>query len=410
MLKHVCISLVCTILFIYNAQAQNLDFYLTAGIKNSPLLKDYNNQILSESSDSSIILSNQRLKIDLASQVMVAPTAKNFGYDEAITNGGNYAAVISAIQPLFIKNQKNNQLKNIQLNSESISVNKKITESELKKSITDQYLTAYSKYNQLQFNKTVLKLLQDEQAILKLLVEKGIYLQTDYMNLSVSVKNQEISIKQNYIQYKNNLAILNDICGISDTLVQDLQYPELNLHDTLNTDNSPVMQQFKIDSLKNSNSHSQIDMDYKPRLSAFADAGFMSIIPKNIPYNFGTSFGLNFIMPIYDGKQRKKQHDKISLAEDTRLNYQEFYKKQFEQKHNQLIEQLELTKDLISEIKSQLAEQEKLIALYKIEIEKGLVRFVDFLAVVNAYAATKNNLTQAEINRLQIINVLNYLK
>jgi outer membrane protein TolC len=410
MFKYVYIFLVFTIACINYSKAQNLDFYLSEGIKNSPLLKDYNNQILSGSSDSSIILANQRLKIDITSQVMIAPTAKNFGYDEAITNGGNYSALISANQPLFVKKQKNNQLKNIQLSSESIRLNKKITESELKKSITDQYLTAYLNYYQFQFNKIVLKLLKDEQAILKILVEKGVYLQTDYMNLSVSVKNQEISIKQSYISYKNNLSTLNYICGISDTAMHELQYPELNLLDTLSLENSPIIQQFKIDSLKNSNSLALINLDYRPKLNAFADVGFMSINPKNIPYNFGTSFGLNFIMPIYNGKQRKKLHDKISLAEDSRMNYQEFYKKQRDQQHNQLFEQLKLTEDLISEIKAQLVDQEKLIGLYKVEIEKGLVRFIDFLTVINNYSATKNNLTQVEMNRLQIINVINYLK
>ena len=54
--------------------------------------------------------------------------------------------------------------------------------------------------------------------------------------------------------------------------------------------------------------------------------------------------------------------------------------------------------------------QEKLIELYKIQIEKGLVRFLDYLNIVNNYAQTKNNLTTAEMSRLQIINQMNYLK
>lgn len=410
MFKHVCISLVFIVLFLSLSKAQNLEFYLSSGLKNSPLLKDYSNQILSGSTDSNLVCANFKPQINLTSQLMVAPTAKNFGYDEAITNGGNYSALITANQPLFNKKQKQKQFKNIELNNESIKLNKKISESDLKKSITDQYLSAYSDYSQLQFNQTVVKLLHDEQSILKLLVEKGVYLQTDYLNLSVSIKNQEINIKQNHIQYKNDLATLNYICGISDTTEVALQYPDIDLQNTFNLDNSALMQQFKIDSLKNSNSHELIDMEYKPKLSAFADVGFNAVSPKNIPYNFGSSFGLNFTMPLCDGKQKKLQHDKIYLADDTRKNYQEFYKNQYTQQHNQLFEQLKLTDELISDIKNQLADQEKLIALYKVEIEKGLVRFLDFLTIINDYATTKNNLTMAEMNRLKIINLLNYLK
>lgn len=170
------------------------------------------------------------------------------------------------------------------------------------------------------------------------------------------------------------------------------------------------MMKFKIDSLKNENSKSLIDMNYRPKLSAFADAGFMAIRPENIPHNFGTSFGLNFTMPIYDGKQRKLQYDKTSLAENSRLDYKAFYTSQYKQQINQLTEQLKLTDALIVSIRSQLSEQENLIALYKIEMEKGLVRFLDFLTTVNNYAQTKYSLTVSEMNRLQIINQMNYLK
>ena len=64
----------------------------------------------------------------------------------------------------------------------------------------------------------------------------------------------------------------------------------------------------------------------------------------------------------------------------------------------------------MNEISNQLSEQEKLIDLYQIELEKGLVRFLDYLTVLNNYTATKNTFLITEMNRLQIINQLNYLK
>ena len=170
------------------------------------------------------------------------------------------------------------------------------------------------------------------------------------------------------------------------------------------------MEKFRIDSLQNLNSRQLIDLNYRPKFSAFADAGFMAIRPENIPHNFGTSLGLNFSVSIYDGKQRKLQYDKTMLAEQSRQDYQTFYTSQYRQQILQLTEQLKLSDELITDIRKQLLQQENLIALYKIEIEKGLVRFLDFLSVVNNYTETQNTLTVAEMNRLQIINQLNYLK
>lgn len=390
--------------------AQSLDSYLKKGLENSPLLKDYSNQILSGKLDSLLIQATYKPQIHQVSQAMYAPASKNIGYDDAITNGGNYSALINLVQPLFNKKIKDNQFRDISLSNKTIEVNSRITETELKQGITSQFLTAYSDYSLIQFNKSTLNLLKDEQALLKSLADQGIYAQTDLMNLSLSVTAQKIAIRQAFIQYKNSLAVLNFICGINDTSTIILNKPELTIRNSFNINNSPAMMKFKIDSLKNVNSKLLIDLNYRPKLSAFADAGFMAIRPENIPYNFGTSFGINFTMPIYDGKQRKLQYDKTSLAENSRLDYKAFYSTQYQQQINQLTNQLKLTDELISGIRSQLTEQEKLIALYKIEIEKGLVRFLDFLNTVNNYTQTKNSLTVSEMNRLQIINQMNYLK
>ena len=305
-------------LFTSLSEAQTLDDYLAAGQKNSPLLKDYVNQMHSGGVDSSLVTATYKTQVNLTSQVMIAPTATNFGYDAAITNGGNFSGLVSANQSLFNKKIKSEQFKSIQLANQTLQVTKKLSENELKKTITNQYLTAYNNYSQIRFNQSVLKLLEGEFSTLQVLVQKGIYLQTDYLNLSTSIQSQKISIKQSFIQFKNELATLNYICGINDTSSVELQYPTINLENSFDLTNSFQMQQFRIDSLKNTNQKALIDLNYRPQLSAFADAGFGAVTPVNIPYNFGTSIGLNFSMPLYDGKQRKLQYNKISIAEETR--------------------------------------------------------------------------------------------
>jgi outer membrane protein TolC len=406
-------NLLIIVVFLFSGNlvnAQSVDSYIKKGLENSPLLKDFSNQLLSGKLDSLLINASYKPQVNQISQAMYAPASNNFGYDEAITNGGNYSALINVVQPLLTKRKREGQFRNISLANQAVEVNARITETDLKQGITSQYLAAYANYLQIQFNKSTLNLLKDEQAMLKLLVGQGIYPQTDLMNLSLSVTAQQVAIRQAFIQYKNSLAVLNFICGITDTATVVLGKPELGIRNRFNINNSPSMMKFKIDSLKNINSKLMVDLNYLPKLNAFADAGFMAILPQNIPHNFGTSFGLNFSIPVYDGKQRKLQYDKTYLAENSRLDYKAFYTSQYRQQINQLTEQLKLTDELITGIRKQLSEQENLIALYKIEIGKGLVRFLDFLTIVNNYTQTKNNLTVSEMNRLQIINQMNYLK
>jgi outer membrane protein TolC len=390
--------------------AQSLDFYLQKGLENSPLLKDYRNQIISEKLDSLLTLASYKPQINQVSRAMYAPVAKKYGYDEAITDGGNYSAVVSLEQSLFNQRVKSNQFKAISLIKQTIEADSKITEIDLKQAITEQYLSAYADYSQIEFNRNTLKLLKEEQTILKSLAEQGIYAQTDLMNLSLSISAQNVAIQQANLQFRNSLAVLNYICGMVGSSPEKLEKPELVVQNNFNINNSPEMMKFRIDSLKNINSKELIDLNYRPKVSAFADAGFQAIRPENIPHNFGTSFGLNLTVPIYDGKQRKIQYEKTALAENSRLDYQVFYTSQYNQQVNQLTEQLKLTDELILGIRNQLSEQEKLIEIYKMEIAKGLVRFLDFLDAVNNYTQAKNNLAISEMNRLQIINQMNYLK
>ena len=366
-----------------HSQSRSLDYYLSSAAKNSPLLQDYVNQLHSESIDSLLALSAYKPQVIITSQALFAPVGKNIGYDEAITNGGNYAALISVKQSLFNANVRSLQLENISLLKQSLVVNKILSLTELKKSITLQYITAYAGYKQMQFNSRMIEMLTEQQKATSYLVEAGIYLQTDLMNLAVSKTGMEIANKQTYIQYRNDIAILNLLSGIVDTARVELEKPMLELSNPYSLQQSPVMLQFTIDSLKNSMARKTIELNYRPKLEAFADAGFMAVKPLNIPRNFGTSFGLNFSIPVYDGKQRSLEINKIQIAEDSRLRYREFYTSQYRQQYLQINQQLHLNDELVSDINRQLSQQKELIELYKTEIEKGLVKFSDFLLAIN---------------------------
>jgi outer membrane protein TolC len=409
MIKNILSTLLATIIF-GNVYTQTLDSYIQSALKSSPLLYDYNNQVLAGRLDSLLLIATFKPQVTQVSQAMYAPAGTGWGYDEAITNGGNYSAVVHVSQSLFNKKQINGQLQTIAILSQSLKINEKITVIDLKKSITAQYLTVYADYSQHEFSQSVLSQLSNELKTVKVLVDKGVYLMTDYMNLQVLISAQKIAITQSFIQLKNDLAVLNYICGVPDQPEINLVKPEISLQNDFNPESSPLFEQFRIDSLKNNNSKLLIDLNYRPKINVFADAGFNSIAPENVPNNLGTSFGVNFSIPIYDGKQRKMQYDKISLAENTRIFYKRYYTSQYKNQFNQLTNQLKLTENLIDEIKNQLAEQERLIDLYRIELDNGLVRFLDFLAVLNNYNATKNTFLITGMNRLQIINQLNYLK
>ena len=410
MIKNLLITLILATLIFSDTIAQSLDTYINIGLKNSPLLYDFDNQKLATSFDSLLVLAAFKPQVNQLTQAAHFPAGSGWGYDDAITNGGNYSAVVNVTQSLFNKKQIQGQLQSLGLINQTLKINQRITTIDLKKSITAQYLTAYTDFIQNEFNQSVLTLLNNEQQTINALVDKGVYLLTDLMNLRVMINSQKIAITQSSIQLTNDIALLNFICGIADNNQVKLIKPEIVVQSDFNLETSPLFEQFRIDSLKNINSRQIIDLNYRPHLNLFADAGINAITPPNVPHNLGAGLGVNLAIPIYDGKQRRLQYNKLDLAENTRTYYKRFYSSQYKLQSDQLKRHLKLTEDLIIDIKNQLSEQERLIELYHIELEKGLVRFLDFTAVFNNYTSTKNSYLVTEMNRLQIINQLNYLK
>ena len=390
------------------AQEKTLDFYINEGVQNSPVFKDYNNQKLSNLIDSMRILAGYKPQVSGQSTNSYAPSYNGWGYDYAITNGINFAQQIIATQKLVSKENLANQHEAIRLLNESITISGKITEQDLKKSITAQYISAFGSGQQFQFNKEVLDLLKKEETILKRMTESGIYRQTDYLSYLVTLKQQELLISQYNIQYQNEVAALNYLCGIRDTAAVRLRKPEIQIAVLPEAENSLFYQQFVVDSMKLKNSEALVAFNYKPKVNLYADGGYLSSFAEQPYKNFGVSAGVTISVPIYDGKQRKMQVDKIAISEQTRQGYRDFFKKQYEQNIAKLFQQLHSTQKIIDDANNQIRYTEILIEANRKLLESGDVRMPDYILAIGNHLTAKNIVTQNNINQLQIINEINY--
>ncbi len=390
------------------SQSNNLNYYLDQALLTSPLLKDYENQVQSNQVDSLRILASYKPQVTGSSYNSYAPIVKGIGYDQPITNGGLFNALIGVNKALPNKKNLAAQFESLQLQSQSIHNVSRISEQDLKRTITAQYITAYGDMQQLTFNKSVDSFLSKEEIILRKLTEKNVYRQVDYLAFLVTVQQQRLLIKQQAIQFQNDYASLNYLCGISDTGKAVLKDPGIQLNRLPGIENSVFFKQFALDSLKLVNNKALVDLGYKPKFNLFADAGFNSTLAYRAYKNFGTSFGVSAAVPIYDGRQKKLQYTKLAIAERTRMNYQSFFTSQYKQQVAQLTQQLRATDDLINDINAQLRYSESLITVNEKLLETGEAKIADYILALSSYLNVKNLVTQNNINRLQIINQINY--
>lgn len=394
---------------IATSQTRSLDFYIDQGIQNSPLLKDLNNQLSASSIDSLLIRAAKKPQIEAKSQALYSPYYHSFGYDEVITDGGNYEAIAAVTQNIFNRRELENKFNSIEIQKQSIGNSAKLSIAELKKVITDQYITSYSDLLDFQFNHSFLDLMYHENEMVRQFAKSGICNQSDYLSLLVETQGQEVLAGQLKNQYNKDLRLLNQLCGLTDTLTSELQEPQLELNETSDAVTSPFFMQFVIDSLNLVNQRNALDVKYRPKINWFADAGILTSIPKNFYRHFGYSVGASLSVPIYDGKQKNLEIKKLSISENTVANYRTKYKKQYDQHLLQLNDELKGTGKVKTQIENQLVTANQLVASLKAQLEVGQVKMTDYINAIKNFRNINRNLNLVNIRIYQIKNEINYL-
>lgn len=389
------------------AQTYSLDHYIELAQKNSPLLKDLKNQVSSARVDSMRLRAGLRPQVAGTGAGAFSPVINSYGYAGSITNVQTLSALLGVNQQIIGRNYRNSQLAAIALQQDSLINATQLSTQDLKKAVIGQYITAYGDQQQVKFSEEIVERLNQEEIALKKLTQNNVYRQSDYLTFLVTLKQQQIQLMQTRIQYKTDFATLNYLSGIADTSMVELTEPKIDIAILPDINNSIFFRKFKVDSLRLANSNSLIDYSYKPKGNVFADAGYNTDFAQPAK-NFGTSFGFNVTIPIYDGGQRKMQHKKLQLQEETRQYYKSFYTVQYHQQIAQLKQQINETDKLFEQINDQVKFDETLIKVDYQLLQTGDLKIADLILAINNYLTVRNLKTQTIINKLQLINQLNY--
>jgi len=407
-------KLLATILLIVSgtriwaqAPVKNLDYYLGQAKSSSPVLKDFENQRRSAGIDSLIVRASAKPQVTGTGNGLYAPVVHGYGYDEVLTNGQALDAMLNVNYDLLNKKKINNQLEGIKIQTDSVKYASQLSLFDLNRSIIDQYITVFASQQQVDFNLEVVTLLDKEEKLLKTLTRSNIYKQSEYLTFLVTLQQQQLSLKQAELQFKNDYAILNYLAGIADTTQAKLAEPQLQ-NVVFAGEKSFFTRRFELDSLKNTNLKNGIDLNYKPKLGIYANGGYNSSLVLQPYKNFGASVGFTFSVPIYDGHQRKMQYDKLSLSSNTIAGYRNFFIRQQNQQLNLIRQQMVQTDALFGKINEQIRFSKGLIDVDSKLLHTGDLRVSDFIIAINNYLSAQNLLRQTNINRLKLINQFNY--
>ncbi|WP_375418096.1 TolC family protein [uncultured Hymenobacter sp.] len=399
------------------ASPRRLDDFVAVARYNSPLLRDLTNQVSQIRLDSLRRKAQNGFQVNGTGAAVYYPSISNrageavVGYDQAVTNGGNYAAVGQVSKPIFNRALLQNDYRILGSQGLVLRNSGRLNALDLRRSVTDQFLTAYAAQLQLEFSRGLLTQLRQQDKQLRQLVEAGIFKQTQYLSFYLSVRTQEVTVEQNRLAYRRELGTLRALAGVGDTALVSIEVPAPPRRRPLAGLLAPALRQYTLDSLRLQLDRRAVDTYYRPRVSALADAGLQSIsyMPRALSRSLGVSGGLLLNIPIFDGHQRQLQYQRIALSEQSRQGYRQFLTGQRRQQYEQLENQIRASDALIVRIRAQLRIADALVGATRQQLATGEVFILDYLNVVTSYRTLQFNLTQAETDRLRSLYALDYL-
>ena len=377
-----------------NGQSKNtMSYFLETAKTNSPVLNDYNNQVISNRIDSLKLRATYGFIVTGEGTAGYAPSIKGWGYDNALTNGKSLFAGVRVAKEFISRNNLNTRLAGINASISQILAQKNISLQTLNKQITDQYIATYASQQQYNVSKEIIHLLNQEDVVLKKLTQASVFKQTDYLTFKVTLQQNELTLEQQKADWQNNYSLLKYLSGIVDDTFESLEAPSFQESLTpVSFDESIYTKAFQADSLKLANDAKIIQYDYKPKITAFSDSGYQSSFITTPYKNFGLSVGVGVTIPIYDGHQKKMLLQQNQLSLQTRQKYLEQTQRQYQQQILQINNQIEQYNQIIKTANEQTVYARTLDEANAKQLPTGDVRMVDFILSINNLLNLKGNI------------------
>lgn len=399
------------------ASPRRLDDFLLVARRRSPLLRENANQLGQNRIDSLVRARQNGVQVGGIGSALYYPSITNskgesvLGYDNAISNGGNYAAFAQATKPILNRFQLQNDYQIIANQGQVLRNTGRLSALDLRRSITDQFINAYAAETQLSFSRTLLAQLRQQDEMLRQLVNGGIFKQTQYLSFYLSVRTQEVTVEQNRLTYRRELGTLRALAGVADTALVSIEAPDPPTHRPLAGLLAPAQRQYTLDSLRLLLDRRAVDAYYRPKVSAVLDAGLQSssYLPVALAHSVGIGTGLQLTVPIFDGHQRQLQYQRIELSEQSRRGYRQFITEQRQQQYEQLEGLIRVSDALLGRIREQLRVADALVGAARQQLTTGDVVILDYLNLVTSYRTLQFSLTQAQTDQLRSRFALDYL-
>ena len=239
------------------------------------------------------------------------------------------------------------------------------------------------------------------------LTRKGLYRLVDYELLKTTLSGNSIKLQNLANAYRLQLMQLKSVCGISDSTLRLLKMQKMEISQPVKSVSSFIAPYIN-DSLTAIAQNRLFNNRYLPKVMFYSNAGLNAVLLNGIEKKFGLSAGIRLSYTLFDGKQKQVSREQSLVQIDQARSLRRIKTKDI------LIQRTSLLK-AIAEARDNLQKQGKLkynyqnlIALYKVEVQKGQVPVTGFLMALRNYNDLKLSYGLQEIKLYKLINEYNY--
>ena len=335
------------------------------------------------------------------------PSPNAIGYDIGITNGGLYSALMNVDIPVFARKFTQNALFWQDQKIGRLNILLKNLYFNLNRQVTSIYFTTLGIQLSYLTQQEGVRLLSGEVKIMRQLTRKGLYRLVDYELLKTTLSSDSIKLQNLANDYRLQLMRLKSVCGISDSTLKLLKMEKMEMAKPVTTASSFIAPYIN-DSLTAVAQNRLFNNRYLPKVMFYSNAGLNAASLNGIEKKFGLSAGIRLSYTLFDGKQKQVSKEQRLVRIDQARLLRRTKTKVI------LIQRTSLLKS-IAEAKANLQKQDKLkhnyenlIALYKVEVQKGQTPVTGFLMALRNYNDLKLSYGLQEIKLNKLINEYNY--
>lgn len=412
--------LICTVLYTagHSSEILTLDDCLNRAKGNSPVIRQAENAIQSSQLLRQELGATARPQAKLSAGASYAPFSSHFGYDPAVSNGGELGSQVIVEQPLYDGGRRGAKSAQLKIDFDRLKLEKQVAERDLEFEIKSTFFEALQAHAEADLGKQSVDQLSDYFELVKKLNASGAVGYSDLLKTEAQLN--EASITSDQAQESESMAktSLAELMGNPENTSFDLVG---DLSTFLNTRVGSAESNVQFDSSHNLDlniaelnyQRSLLDVrairrERLPSISLQADAGLLTsrqnlLLPSSERSSMlGYSAGIVLEIPLFDWGGRKFREQESRLTAKSFQFQAETLKRSVQAEYLRTRLQLDRAIPRLASIRSNIKIAEESFLLAKSRYASGSAPSADALNAQQILIDTKRVELQvlSEINQL----------